>query len=67
MNNAVKEVKIIRATKGVDVPMLRVAAYCRVSNDASDHVDSFLAQMRHYNDYIRHNENMTLVDIYADE
>lgn len=67
MNNAAKEVKIIRATKGMEVPMLRVAAYCRVSSDSSDQENSFLAQMRHYNDYIRHNENMTLVDIYADE
>lgn len=67
MNIAAKEVKIIRATKGIEKPTLRVAAYCRVSCDASDHINSFLAQMRHYNDFIRHNDNMTLVDIYADE
>lgn len=67
MNNAAKAVKIIQATKGLGTPVLRVAAYCRVSSDASDHIDSFLAQMRHYNDYIQRNESMTLIDIYADE
>lgn len=64
----VKEVRIIKATKQDDLSdKLRVAAYCRVSSDVNDHLNSFYAQVRHYSDYIRANENMQLVDIYADE
>ncbi|WP_251546337.1 recombinase family protein [Pumilibacter intestinalis] len=67
MNN-VKEVRIIKATRQDDLSdKLRVAAYCRVSSDENDHLDSFYAQVRYYTDYIRVNENMRLVDIYADE
>lgn len=68
MANAVKRVQVIRATKGQnDYGKIRTAAYCRVSTDSSDQVNSFMAQMQYYNDYIRQNPNMVLVDIYADE
>ena len=68
MANAVKRVQVIRATKGQnDYGKIRMAAYCRVSTDSSDQVNSFMAQMQYYNDYIRQNPNMVLVDIYADE
>lgn len=46
---------------------LRVAAYCRVSTDSNDQLNSFYAQVRYYTDYIKLNDNMKLVDIYADE
>lgn len=46
---------------------IRVAAYCRVSTDSNDQLNSFYAQVKYYTDYIRLNENMRLVDIYADE
>ena len=46
---------------------VRVAAYCRVSTDKSDQINSFLAQMQYYTDYIKANDKMVLVDIYADE
>lgn len=63
-----KQVQVIRATKHLDDGnIIRVAAYCRVSTDHKDQVNSFLAQMQYYNDYIRGNERMQLVDIYADE
>ena len=45
----------------------RVAAYCRVSTDSDDQVNSFLNQVRYYTDFIRTSEKMELVDIYADE
>lgn len=68
MANAVKRVQVIRATKGQnDYGKIRMAAYCRVSTDSSDQVNSFMAQMQYYNDYIRQNPNMVLVDVYADE
>ncbi len=66
MENATKQVKIINPTKKI-VDLIRVAAYCRVSTDSQDQVNSFFAQVRYYTDYIRSNERMTLVDIYADE
>ena len=47
--------------------MLQVAAYCRVSTDKTDQVNSFLTQMRYYTDYIKSNPKMILIDIYADE
>ena len=63
-----KEVKIIRPTKeGDDAGYIRVGAYCRVSTDSEDQLNSFFAQVKYYNDYIRRNEKMRLVDIYADE
>ena len=63
-----KQVQVIKATKYLDEEdIIRVAAYCRVSTDSDDQVNSFLAQMQYYNDYIRSNDKMKLVDIYADE
>ena len=46
---------------------LRVAAYCRVSTDSDDQLNSFDAQQNHYNEYIRSQERWEMVDIYADE
>lgn len=63
-----KEVKVIRPTIGVSAEKkLRVAAYCRVSTDSADQINSFMTQVKYYNDYIRISESMILVDIYADE
>ncbi len=63
-----REVKVIRATSEItDKTILRVAAYCRVSTDSDDQVDSFMAQVKYYNDFIRLSDGMELVDIYADE
>lgn len=63
-----REVFVIKATKGKDKDnILRVAAYCRVSTDSEDQINSFVEQIRFYNDFIRGQEDMVLVDIYADE
>ena len=68
MATGMKEVKVIKSTKNrKDEERLRVAAYCRVSSDAEDKLNSFFAQVKYYNDYIREREDMVLVDIYADE
>ncbi len=68
MNHLEREIKIIQP-KGLnsETKKIRVAPYCRVSTDSSDQLNSFFAQIKYYNDYIRCNENMVLVDIYADE
>ena len=47
--------------------VLRVAAYCRVSTDSEDQLNSFAAQQSYYNDYIRKLDNWQLAEIYADE
>jgi len=63
-----REVKVIRAASEIaDKDILRVAAYCRVSTDSDDQVNSFIAQVKYYNDFIRLSDGMELVDIYADE
>ncbi len=62
-----KNVKVIRALSDEDNRKIRVAAYCRVSTDSSDQANSFIAQVRYYNDFLRHSDTMELVDIYADE
>ena len=68
MNNETREIKVIKPTLGTNAERkLRVAAYCRVSTDSSDQINSFIAQMRYYSEYIRNHESMVFVDIYADE
>ena len=63
-----KDVKVIRAASEVGPKMkLRVAAYCRVSSDSDDQENSFLEQVKYYNDFIRRSDDMEFVDIYADE
>ena len=46
---------------------VRVAAYCRVSTDAEEQENSYLAQQAHYRDMIDGNPGWTLAGIYADE
>lgn len=46
---------------------LRVAAYCRVSTDEEDQLNSLETQMQYYTSKIAENPNWTLVGIYADE
>ena len=41
-------VTVIAATTGNKTDKIRVAAYCRVSTDKTDQVNSFLTQMRYY-------------------
>lgn len=45
---------------------LRVAAYCRVSSDSADQLNSYLAQVDFYSNYIAENDGWELADIYAD-
>lgn len=47
--------------------MVRVAAYCRVSTDQNDQVNSFENQQRYFKEYIERNPEWELVQIYADE
>lgn len=46
---------------------LNVAAYCRVSTDAEDQINSYKAQVAYYTEHITQNPKWRFVDIYADE
>ena len=46
---------------------LNVAAYCRVSTDSEDQINSYNAQMKYYREKILNNPKWRFVDIYADE
>lgn len=56
----------IQPTKKID-EKIRLAAYCRVSSDSSDQLNSFAAQIKYYTDYSKVHTEYELVDIYADE
>ena len=45
----------------------RVAAYCRVSTDNDDQLNSFENQVDEWRKRLEHDPNVVLVDIYADE
>lgn len=47
--------------------MKRVAAYCRVSTDKNDQLNSFESQKRYFKEYIERIEEWILTEIYADE
>ena len=45
----------------------RTAAYCRVSTDSSDQLESYKAQVAYYTDAIAKNPKWRFAGIYADE
>ncbi len=49
------------------VPKMRVAAYCRVSTDSDEQLESLQAQKSHYENYIKANSEWEYVGIYYDE
>lgn len=66
------DVQVIKANKsenrfrGRKVEILRVAAYCRVSTDSEDQLNSYKSQVMYYTDLIKKKHDWSLVDIYAD-
>ncbi len=48
-------------------PIIRVAAYCRVSTDKDDQINSFENQKSYFEKYINRNPDWKLYEIYADE
>lgn len=72
--NVMKEVEVIKAKSTLSsrsyrqtLERIRVAAYCRVSTDSEDQINSYNSQVQHYTDYINSKAEWTLVGIYADE
>lgn len=54
MGQSAKDVKVIHPTKGLyGDKKLRVAAYCCVSIGSDDQENSFIAQVKYYNDFLR--------------
>lgn len=46
---------------------LKVCAYCRVSTDKNDQLNSLVNQKHYFEEYIKNHENWILVSIFADE
>ena len=63
---AVPRLVTIPAAEQPEARKLRVAAYCRVSSDSLDQLNSFAAQNAYYTALIGGNPDWELVDIYAD-
>lgn len=59
--------RIDRLTGTIIRERLKVGAYCRVSTDTEDQLNSYQSQLKYYNKKINDNINWTFVDIYADE
>lgn len=52
---------------GFEISLKRVAAYCRVSTDSEDQLQSYHSQVKYYTDLINSNTEWTMAGIYADE
>ena len=50
-----------------NISKLRVAAYCRVSTNSDEQLESLEAQKSHYEKYIKTNQDWEYVGIYYDE
>ena len=46
---------------------IRCAAYCRVSSDSEDQLNSFMAQLKYYENFLADSKTETLINVYADE
>lgn len=61
------EIRYIPAVGAPENAKLPVAAYCRVSTDSDDQLNSLSAQVREYTKQILANHDWELVGVYADE
>lgn len=57
----------MNSTGGIKPKKLRVAAYCRVSTDDDDQLNSYEAQVDYYTQKINNTDNWTMAGIFADE
>ena len=61
------QVQIIQPYQPQSEELEKVAAYCRVSTDSSDQLNSYRTQIGYYTNFIALHPGWELVDIYADE
>lgn len=47
--------------------MICCAAYCRVSSDSAGQLNSFMAQLKYYENFLADSKTETLINVYADE
>ena len=67
--NVIKKIngRVNRDTGTILLENLKVAAYCRVSTDSEDQLNSYQAQKAYYSEKIKENSKWSFVGIYADE
>lgn len=61
------EVRLITPITKQNGKKTQVAAYCRVSSNSADQLNSYAAQIRTYKKFIGMRDDWELVDIFADE
>ena len=61
------KVRLITPITKQSAQKARVAAYCRVSSNSADQLNSYAAQIRTYKKVVGAREDWELVDIFADE
>jgi DNA invertase Pin-like site-specific DNA recombinase len=62
----IKATPTLYGRKQEQTQKLKVAAYCRVSTDTEDQMNSYNSQMSYYKDLITKNKEYEFVGIYAD-
>ena len=62
-----KTIRKIEKGSAPRLARLRVAAYCRVSTDQYEQLESLETQRSHYDEYIRAHKNWELVNVYYDD
>ena len=61
------QVQVIQPYQPQGEVVEKVAAYCRVSTDSKDQLNSYRTQIGYYTNFIAQHPGWALVDIYADE
>ena len=61
------KVTLISPAHKQQIGKLRVAAYCRVSSNSADQLNSYARQIKSYTDLISRRKEWQLVEIFADE
>ena len=61
------DVKLISPVTHRAVHKLRVAAYCRVSSNSADQINSYSKQVRAFTELINRNPDWEMVEVFADE
>ena len=64
-----KKIRTIESTKvsNIHLGKLRVCAYCRVSTDQIDQQNSLSAQVEHYTNLIKNNQDWEFAGLYVDD
>ena len=71
MNTKVKLIKAsntgARNRNSLRLDLKRVAAYCRVSTDSKDQLESYKSQVDYYTNLIKNNKNWTYIQMKRQE